>query len=377
MSTLKIKTKNKEINLKRLFKNILFCPEKNVHFLETETNDTNIWTRITQKNGIISLNLEPASRIPSKAANQVFSRIAEILRKENDFELLTQYAKEKWVPSENEIHRSKIADFCFRGISIEIGFGKGTWLLEQSRNNKWLGVEQSRYSVDQINKKSGNNLKIIHSPASIVIENIPERQIERYVCICPDPWPKKRHQKRIWLDGNSLKGISRTLKDGGSFSLATDHEQLAGYFTELLEGNEWFDVSESNEIDEMISFSKYAQIGKSESREMHKWHLVKKKHPEGSPKETFSQDPVQLPGSFEELNEVRKKSPEFQSERGVLKIKELASSKDSEILLSLIYVDSLGNSQPFLYIFDGKRWQFDEFTKPAIDYGLMYLLNRI
>ena len=56
MSTLKIKTKNKEINLKRLFKNILFCPEKNVYFLETETNETNIWTRITQKNGIISLS---------------------------------------------------------------------------------------------------------------------------------------------------------------------------------------------------------------------------------------------------------------------------------------------------------------------------------
>jgi len=377
MSALKIKTRNTDFSLKKIFRGIYFDSEKNVHFLQMETNDTKIWTKIKQRDGVLSLSLEPASRIPSRATNHIFSKILEKMREENDLETLTQYAKEKWIPSENEIHRSKISDCCFKGMSIEIGFGKGIWLIEQSKNKKWLGVEQSRYSVDQINKKIGNNLKIIHSPASIVIESIPERQIERYVCICPDPWPKKRHQKRIWLDENSLKGISRTLKDGGSFSLATDHEQLAGYFTELLEGNEWFDISESDEIDEMISCSKYAQIGKSESREMHKWHLVKKKHPEGSPKETFSKDPVQLPGSFERLNEVRKKSPEFQSERGVLKIKELASNKDSEILLSLIYVDSLGNSQPFLYVFDGKSWQFDEFTKPAIDYGLMNLLSRV
>jgi len=377
MSALKIKARNDEFNLKKIFSGVFFDSEKDIHFLQMETNGTKIWTKIKQKDGVVSLSLEPASRIPSKATNQIFSEILEKMREENELETLTQYAKEKWVSSENEIHRSQISDSCFEGMSIEIGFGKGTWLLEQSRTSKWLGIEQSRYSVDQINKKADNNLRIIHSPASLVIERIPERQIERYVCICPDPWPKKRHQKRIWLDGNSLKGISRTLKDGGSFSLATDHEQLAGYFTELLEGNEWFDISESNEIDEMISFSKYAQIGKSESREMHKWHLVKKKHPEGSPKETFSKDPVQLPDSFEALNQLRKELPEIQSEHGVLKVKELASNKDSEMLLSLIYVDGLGNSQPFLYVFDGKRWQFDEFTKPAIDYGLMNLLSRV
>jgi len=377
MSALKIKAKNGEFNLNGIFRGIFFDPEKDIHFLQMKTNGTNIWTKIKKKDGIASLSLEPASRIPSKATNQIFSEILKKMREENELETLTQHAKEKWVSSENEIHRSQISDYCFEGMSIEIGFGKGTWLLEQSRTSKWLGIEQSRYSVDQINKKADNNLRIIHSPASLVIERIPERQIERYVCICPDPWPKKRHQKRIWLDGNSLKSISRTLKDGGSFSLATDHEQLAGYFTELLEANEWFDISESNKIDEMISFSKYAQIGKSESRKMHKWHLVKKKHPESSPKKTFSKDPIQLPNSFEMLNQVRKESPEIQSEHGVLKIKELASNKDSEILLSLIYVDSLGNSQPFLYVFDGKSWQFDEFTKPAIDYGLMNLLSRV
>ena len=377
MSALKIKSTNKELDLKKIFNRLFSDQDKDVYFIQTETNGIKIWTKIKKKDEVISLSLEPASRMPSKAPNRIFSKILEKIKKENELEMLTQYAKEKWVPSEKEIHRSNISDFCFDGMSIEIGFGKGRWLLRQSRKNKWLGVEQSRYSVDQLNKKESEGLKVIHAPASIVINAIPERQIERYVCICPDPWPKKRHQKRIWLDENSLKDISRTLKDGGSFSLATDHEQLADYFTELLKGDEWFDISESDEIDEMISYSKYAQIGKSESRKMHKWHLVKKKHPESSPSKAFSKDPAQLPNSFEKLNQLRKESPEIQSGHGVLKIKELASSENGEILLSLIYVDNLGNSQPFLYVFDGKIWKFDEFTKPAIDYGLMDLLSRI
>ena len=377
MSALKIKIPKEGFRPEEIFKDILSNDEKNMLFIPLEVNDVKIWTKMSIKKDIASLNLEPASRIPSKAANQVFSKIVQAIKETCDIKLLTHYAKDKWIKSENEIPRSETNSINFENLSIEIGFGKGTWLLQKAENEKWLGIEYSRYSIDQINKRKSPNLNVTHSPASIVIQAIPEKKIKRYVCICPDPWPKKRHQKRIWLNENTLKDIARTLKDNGCFSLATDHKQLAEYFSELLEGNEWFDISESKEIDEMISYSKYAKIGKDESRDMHKWHLVKKKHPEGSPKETFSKDPVQLPGSFERLNEVRKKSPEIQSEHGVLKIKELASSKDSEILLSLIYVDSLGNSQPFLYFFDSKGWQFDEFTKPAIDNGLMKSLEKL
>lgn len=377
MSALKIKIPKEGFRPEEIFKDILSNDEKSMLFIPLEVNDVKIWTKMSIKKDIASLNLEPASRIPSKAANQVFSKIVQAIKETCDIELLTHYAKDKWIKSENEIPRSETNSIDFENLSIEIGFGKGIWLLQKAENEKWLGIEYSRYSIDQINKRKSPNLKVTHAPASIVIQAIPEKKIKRYVCICPDPWPKKRHHKRIWLNENTLQDIARTLKDDGCFSLATDHEQLAEYFSDLLEGNEWFDISESKEIDEMISCSKYAKIGKDESRDMHKWHLVKKKHPASSPAKAFSKDPVQLSKSFAGLNQLKKQSPEIQSEHGVLKVKEIASGKDGEVLLSLIYVDSLGNSQPFLYIFDGKKWQFDEFTKPAINYGLMKSLEKM
>ena len=377
MSALKIKILKEGFSPEKIFKDILSNDEKNIFFIPIEVNDVKIWTKMSIRKDILSLSLEPASRIPSKAANQVFSKIIQAIKETCDIELLTHYAKDKWIKSENEIPRSETNNIDFENLSIEIGFGKGTWLLKKAEKERWLGIEYSRYSIDQINKRKSPNLNVTHAPASIVIQAIPEKKIKRYVCICPDPWPKKRHQKRIWLNENTLKDIARTLKDDGYFSLATDHEQLAEYFSELLEDNEWFDISESKEIDEMISYSKYAKIGKDELRDMHKWHLVKKKHPESSSAKAFSKDPVQLSTSFAGLNQLKKQSPEIQSEHGVLKVKEIASGKDGEVLLSLIYVDSLGNNQPFLYIFDGKKWQFDEFTKPAIDYGLMKSLEKL
>ena len=43
----------------------------------------------------------------------------------------------------------------------------------------------------------------------------------------PDPWPKKKHWKRRFLNNKSVREISRCLKGGGGIFFYTDDRNLA------------------------------------------------------------------------------------------------------------------------------------------------------
>ena len=45
----------------------------------------------------------------------------------------------------------------------------------------------------------------------------------------PDPWPKRRHWKRRFIQDDSLKRLARILKSGGELRFATDIADYAAY----------------------------------------------------------------------------------------------------------------------------------------------------
>ena len=48
----------------------------------------------------------------------------------------------------------------------------------------------------------------------------------------PDPWPKKRHNKRRFICSETIEHMIRTLAPGGVIQIATDHE---GYFEQIIQ----------------------------------------------------------------------------------------------------------------------------------------------
>jgi len=123
-------------------------------------------------------------------------------------------------------------------VHIEIGSGKGTFLVSQAPRQpdiNFLGIEWAnkfyRLAVDRIGRWNINNVRIIRTDAAHFLkEHIPNDSISCFHIYFPDPWPKKRHNKRRFFCQQNLTELLRCLKTNGTVNMATDH---ADYFQQM------------------------------------------------------------------------------------------------------------------------------------------------
>jgi tRNA (guanine-N7-)-methyltransferase len=124
------------------------------------------------------------------------------------------------------------------GVHIEIGSGKGTFLVNQAAalpDINFLGIEWAnkyyKYAVDRMGRKKVGNVRLIRTEAaSFVAEHIDDNSVKCFHIYFPDPWPKKRHHKRRFVCAKNIEQIIRCLKKGGLINIATDH---AEYFEQM------------------------------------------------------------------------------------------------------------------------------------------------
>jgi len=127
-------------------------------------------------------------------------------------------------------------------IIIEIGSGKGRFLfkvaLENSDKN-FLGIEKSlKYSRvlnRRAEKENLNNLRLLNTEAGYFISKyIPENSVSEYHIYYPDPWPKKRYNKRRLVNPAFLQALIPSLKPGGHIYYATDFKE---YFDQMIKNS--------------------------------------------------------------------------------------------------------------------------------------------
>ena len=123
--------------------------------------------------------------------------------------------------------REKFSQYKF---FLEIGFGKGEHILELALKEKnwfFIGVEPYINGVAQllkeINKNDISNISIFSGDGLVLLENLPENSIDKIAIMFPDPWPKKKHIGRRFINQKSLCEISRVLQPKGEIRLASDH----------------------------------------------------------------------------------------------------------------------------------------------------------
>ena len=130
-------------------------------------------------------------------------------------------------------------------VHIEIGSGKGTFLLNQAKvcpSDNFLGIEWARkyyrYAVDRIGRWDLKNVRIIRTDAAdFIAKFIGDNSVDYFHIYFPDPWPKKRHHKRRFLCPTNLEQLLRCLKTQGQLRMATDHaeyfEKIENFLSEL------------------------------------------------------------------------------------------------------------------------------------------------
>lgn len=150
------------------------------------------------------------------------------------------------------IFENKLIDFNTvfenksRDLILEIGFGMGASTAEIARSNlnkNYIAVEVHSPGVGNllklIQENNISNVKIIqHDAVEVLNSMIKNESLDGIHIFFPDPWPKKRHQKRRLIQLNLLKLIAQKIKKDGYLHIATDWEDYAFWIIDLLDKEE-------------------------------------------------------------------------------------------------------------------------------------------
>ena len=129
-----------------------------------------------------------------------------------------------------------------RPCELEIGSGKGTFLVQQAAARpdvNYLGIEYIhpiwRYAADRLRRHQLANTRLLCYDAAVFVRwYCPDGLFDQVHIYFPDPWPKKKHHKRRLLRAEFLADLHRILTDRGRVRLVTDHDDYFAWINEQI-----------------------------------------------------------------------------------------------------------------------------------------------
>ena len=150
------------------------------------------------------------------------------------FSNLDKYEIDLTSLKKDNIHKSK-------KLFFEIGFGSGDIIYKQAKlnpENIYIGIEYYRKGIAQLIEKIETtkleNLKILHGDARRVLANIPDEIFDEIWLFFPDPWPKKRHSKRRFIQLEMIELLHRKIKQGGKLLISSDDKNYIAWTLSLI-----------------------------------------------------------------------------------------------------------------------------------------------
>lgn len=145
------------------------------------------------------------------------------------------------------------AELSKKDFVIEIGFGMGeaTWqYAAQQPEVSVLAIDLHTPGVgkliSELNARDLNNVRIIEGDAlEIIQDHIAPDSVDGIRLFFPDPWPKKRHFKRRFVNQANLSLLSKVVKTGGFFHFATDWQDYADWTLEEIKNHPDWELSEN------------------------------------------------------------------------------------------------------------------------------------
>ncbi|HEY2324342.1 MAG TPA: tRNA (guanosine(46)-N7)-methyltransferase TrmB [Thermoanaerobaculia bacterium] len=128
-------------------------------------------------------------------------------------------------------------------VVLEIGSGKGRFLISSAIEQpdvNFIGIEKSlhyhRVIKERVEKRHLTNVRLINHDAFLVLrEMLPDASLREIHIYFPDPWPRKREQKRRIIRPEVLEQFRRVLVEGGSGIYVTDHREYFEAAAPLIE----------------------------------------------------------------------------------------------------------------------------------------------
>ena len=124
---------------------------------------------------------------------------------------------------------TELFDTPIDNIRLEIGFGGGEHLIAEASkfpNTGFIGCEPYVNGMAKIlsliETNNIGNIRLFAGDASELLAWLPTHALARIDLIHPDPWPKRRHWKRRFVQDATIAAMTRVLNPSGEFRFVSD-----------------------------------------------------------------------------------------------------------------------------------------------------------
>jgi tRNA (guanine-N7-)-methyltransferase len=121
-------------------------------------------------------------------------------------------------------------------VKLEIGFGGGEHLIAEAEAHPETGfigcepyVNGMAKILAQIEARSIRNIRLFAGDAAELLAWAPPGSLARIDLIHPDPWPKRRHWKRRFVQDATVAEMARVLRRDGEFRFVCDIDDYSAW----------------------------------------------------------------------------------------------------------------------------------------------------
>jgi tRNA (guanine-N7-)-methyltransferase len=132
---------------------------------------------------------------------------------------------------------------------VEIGTGYGEFMMEYCQKNphiNFIGLDhrfkRSFALAQKLNKLEHKNFKYLRARGERIEFMFDESEVQSVFYFFPDPWPKKRHNKKRLFQKPFLDACHKVLRPGGILYVKTDHDGYFDWMMEELKDEKRFEV---------------------------------------------------------------------------------------------------------------------------------------
>ena len=168
-------------------------------------------------------------------------------------------------------------------VFLEIGCGMGENIINHAASDPhsvYIGCEPYLNGIANCLKMTQqqelSNILLWPDDVDMVLPNIAENTLAGITILFPDPWHKRRHNKRRIMNETRIKMLYNILEVGGSLWFGTDISDYFQQVAELLQNFGKFELVTINAQPPHYVMTKYNQKALKEGREAQFLQAIKK-----------------------------------------------------------------------------------------------------